>query len=196
MMFASVAQLAILATIWQSGEAKFWKTKFSDCGSILNIADAITGSVTMTAPFNRKTGRHVLGKGKEVEICIEGTLPPNSGLSPPFAGLKNQAHGKLEVAGVTVPVPVEFCSVNYNGCVGATPACGDMKLGDKVKLCSSLTVPTESPDVDVEVTWKVLVENNFQDRCETEFDVGTLRRAGKPALVCINIPARVQVPRG
>ena len=89
-------------------------------GSILNIADAITGSVTMTAPFNRKTGRHVLGKvtirlslrtfslnifeidqiyfliqGKEVEICIEGTLPPNSGLSPPFAGLKNQAHGKV-----------------------------------------------------------------------------------------------------
>ena len=48
---------------------------------------------------------------------------------------------------MTVPVPVEFCSVNYNGCVGATPACGDMKLGDKVKLCSSLTVPTESPDV-------------------------------------------------
>merc|ERR1712130_523926 len=145
MMFAALAQLAILATIWQTGEAKFWKTKFSDCGSILNIADAITGSVTMTAPFNRKTGRHVLGKGKEVEICIEGTLSPNSGLSPPFAGLKNQAHGKLEVAGVTVPV---------------------------------------------------LVENNFQDRCETEFDVGTLRRAGKPALVCINIPARVQVPRG
>ena len=74
----------------------------------------------MTAPFNRKTGRHVLGKvtirlslrtfslnifeidqiyfliqGKEVEICIEGTLPPNSGLSPPFTGLKNQAHGKV-----------------------------------------------------------------------------------------------------
>ena len=54
---------------------------------------------------------------------------------------------QLEVAGVTVPVPVEFCGVKYNGCTGATPACGDMKLGDKVKLCSSLTVPTESPDV-------------------------------------------------
>ena len=66
----------------------------------------------MTAPFDRRNGRHVLGKvvilknmiicfcknvfkGKEVEICIEGTLPPNSGLSPPFAGLKNQAHGKV-----------------------------------------------------------------------------------------------------
>merc|ERR1712130_120113 len=195
MMFATLAQLAILATIWQTGEAKFWKTKFSDCGSILSIADAITGSVTMTAPFNRKTGRHVLGKGKEVEICIEGTLPPNSGLSPPFAGLKNQAHGKLEVAGVTVPVPVEFCSVNYNGCVGATPACGDMKLGDKVKLCSSLTVPTESPDVDVEVTWKVLVDNQYEDKCETEYDVNTLKGRGKLPLVCINIPARVQPPR-
>ena len=91
-------------------------------GSILNIEDALAGSVAMTAPFNRRTGRHILGKvsntklqsdhlsfvsqqmvsmltiwyfqGKQVEICINGTLP-SSGLSLPFAGLKNQAHGKV-----------------------------------------------------------------------------------------------------
>lgn len=90
-------------------------------GSILNIEDALAGSVVMTAPFNRRTGRHILGKvtntklqsahlsvikrsvsmltiwyfqGKQVEICINGTLP-SSGLSLPFAGLKNQAHGKV-----------------------------------------------------------------------------------------------------
>ena len=33
-------------------------------------------------------------QGKQVEICINGTLP-SSGLSLPFAGLKNQAHGKV-----------------------------------------------------------------------------------------------------
>ena len=31
-------------------------------GSILNIEDALAGSVVMTAPFNRRTGRHILGK--------------------------------------------------------------------------------------------------------------------------------------
>lgn len=185
----------ILAAACHSGQAKFFKTKFKDCGSILNIEDALAGSVTMTAPFNRRTGRHILGKGKEVEICINGTLP-TTGLSLPFAGLKNQAHGKLEVGALTVPLPVEFCGVQYNGCLGASPACGAMGPGQAVQLCSSLTVPTESPDVDVEVTWKVLTDSNFQPKCETEFDIGVLRDRGHQPLVCITIPARVQVPRG
>ena len=81
-------------------------------GSLLNIEDALTGSVKMTAPFDRRNGRHVLGKvvilknmiicfcknvfkGKEVEICIEGTLDPQSGVPVPFNGLKNSAHGKV-----------------------------------------------------------------------------------------------------
>merc|ERR1712079_867086 len=51
------------------------------------------------------------------------------------------------------------------------------------------------PDVDVEVTWKVLIDNAYKDECETEFDVGNLRSQGKQPLVCIQIPARVQVPR-
>jgi len=75
--------------------ARFFTTKFSDCGSLLNIEDALTGSVKMTAPFDRRNGRHVLGKGKEVEICIEGTLDPQSGVPVPFNGLKNSAHGKV-----------------------------------------------------------------------------------------------------
>ena len=36
-------------------------------GSILSIEDATAGSVTMTAPFNRRTGRHVLGKVRTVQ---------------------------------------------------------------------------------------------------------------------------------
>merc|ERR1739842_258012 len=88
----------LLAAAFRSvqAQARFFKTKFNDCGSILNIEDALAGSVSMTAPFNRRTGRHILGKGKQVEICINGTLP-SGGLSLPFAGLKNQAHGKIEV---------------------------------------------------------------------------------------------------
>merc|ERR1739844_608585 len=41
---------------------KFYRTKFDDCGSLLDIAPALQGSVQMTAPFNKRTGRHILGK--------------------------------------------------------------------------------------------------------------------------------------
>merc|ERR1712223_193722 len=78
---------------------------------------------------------------------------------------------------------------------GASPSCADMQPGQDIQLCSNLVVPTESPDVDVEVTWKVLIDNAYKDECETEFDVGNLRSQGKKPLVCIQIPARVQVPR-
>ena len=54
---------------------------------------------------------------------------------------------KVELGPLTVPLPVEFCSLTVDGCEGAEPACSAMKAGDKIKLCSSLTVPTQSPDV-------------------------------------------------
>ena len=53
----------------------------------------------------------------------------------------------MELGPLTVPLPVDFCSITYDGCTGASPACSQMKAGEEVKLCSSLTVPTQSPDV-------------------------------------------------
>ena len=50
--------------------------------------------------------------------------------------------------------------------------------------------------VNVEVTWKVLLEENFKDECEGTYDIEELKSEGKFPLVCIKIPARVQVPRG
>jgi len=180
---------------------KAFTAKFEDCGSLLNIQPALvdgvpTRSVTITAPFNRKTGRHILGKGKNVKICINGTVVPNS-VPLPVAGaaLKNSAHGKVLLGPLTVPLPVEFCDLTLDGCPGATPSCKEMKYGDNVQLCSSLTVPTASPDVDVEVTWKVLRENQADATCEKEFDLGRLKQKKKLPLVCINIPSRVQPPR-
>ena len=58
---------------------------------------------------------------------------------------------QIEVGPLTVPLPVEFCGVEYDGCRGASPACGEMIPGQGVQLCSSLTVPTESPDVSSEL---------------------------------------------
>merc|ERR1711862_1040880 len=164
--------------------------KFTDCGSILRIAPPIldgkpTWAVTITAPFNKRTGRHILGKGKNVQICINGTVLENS-VPLPVAGaaLKNSAHGKLELGGLTV-----------DGCPGASPSCPSIKYGEDLQLCSALTVPTASPDVDVEVTWKVLREEVADPTCEKEFDLGRLKEKGKLPLVCIQIPARVQPPR-
>ena len=71
------------------------------------------------------------------------------------AGLKNSAHGKVQAGPLTLPLPVEFCDLQLDGCAGASPACGELQPGDSALFCSSLTVPTASPDVDVEVTWKV-----------------------------------------
>merc|ERR1711964_949016 len=172
-----------------------YTTKFTDCGSLLDIADALEGPVKITAPYHRKKGRHILGKGKKVMICVNGRITNNIPLPVAGAGLKNSAHGKVLLGGLTVPLPVEFCDVEKKGCKGASPACEDMKPGDSVTLCSSLTVPTASPDVDVEVTWKVLREEVADKKCETEFDLRRLADKKKLPLVCINIPARVQPPR-
>jgi len=54
--------LLLSSLVAYGNAARFFTTKFSDCGSLLNIEDALTGSVKMTAPFDRRNGRHVLGK--------------------------------------------------------------------------------------------------------------------------------------
>ena len=53
----------------------------------------------------------------------------------------------MDLGPITVPLPVDFCSLTYDGCSGASPACSELKAGGEVRLCSSLTVPSQSPDV-------------------------------------------------
>jgi len=191
-----VIQLLVIYSTLVTSQKRLYKAKFTDCGSILKIAPALQGSVSITAPYNSKTGRHILGKGRTVKICINGTVLPNSVPLPVHgAGLKNSAHGKLDLGPLTVPLPIEFCELQLDGCPGATPGCGAMNYGDNVQFCSSLQVPTASPDVDVEVTWKVLREEVADPTCEKEFDIGKLKQKKKLPLVCINIPSRVQPPR-
>ena len=76
-----ISALLVLA----SAQQREFKAKFEDCGefsgftafttilssgSILDIAPAIQGSVSITAPFNRKTKRHVLFK--VITLIFEG----------------------------------------------------------------------------------------------------------------------------
>merc|ERR1712038_2103127 len=138
------------------------------------------GSVSITAPFKRSIERHILFSGAQEPVV------------GPVAGLKNSAHGQIVVLGIPVPVPVPFCEVSLNACAGATPGCSDMKPGSPVQLCSSLSVPTATPDTDVNVTWKVLREEKSDNQCETTSDINALKDKGKTAMACLSIPARVQ----
>ena len=73
---------------------------------------------------------------------------------------------QLEVGALTVPLPVEFCGVEYDGCKGASPACSNMGPSQPVQLCSSLTVPTESPDVSADHIMKSEYNNvSVPGRC-------------------------------
>merc|ERR1711974_503677 len=127
--------------------------------------------------------------GANVKICINGTVP--SSVQEPVAGqgLKNSAHGQIVVLGIPVPVPVPFCEVTLNACTGSSPACSELKPGAPVQLCSSLSVPTATPDTDVDVTWKVLRESRVDDQCETTSDINALKDKGKTTMACLSIPA-------
>merc|ERR1712228_161105 len=102
------------------------------------------------------------------------------------------AHGQIVVLGIPVPVPVPFCEVTLNACTGSSPGCSELKPGSQVQLCSSLSVPTATPDTDVDVTWKVLREERADDQCETTSDINALKNKGKTTMACLSIPARVQ----
>jgi len=54
--------LVVFVQLVTAQRQRSYKAKFSDCGSLLKIAPALQGSVTITAPYNSKTGRHILGK--------------------------------------------------------------------------------------------------------------------------------------
>ena len=49
----------------------YHKTENPFVGSLAEIANPLSGPVTITAPYNRKTGRHVLGK-VGVELVAQG----------------------------------------------------------------------------------------------------------------------------
>jgi len=170
---------------------RMFKAKFEDCGSVLNIADARQGPVKLSAVFNRKTKRHIFLRGQKVSICIDATVPSSIPLPVMGAGLKNQAHGEV-IAPIPVPLKVPFCDLQIDACVGAKPACPNIQPGNPVTLCSEITVPAASPNVDVEITWKVLRENITDTNCESEFSVDALRNKGKLALACLTIPASIK----
>jgi len=159
---------------------------------MMQIAPAKQGSVTITAPFSKSRKKHILFKGTNQTVCITGVLPNTARLPGPGNGLKNSAHGHVITLGIKVPFAAPFCDISKDACLGATPSCQNMKFGDEVELCSSLMVPTVSPNTDVDVTWKVLWEEKKEEGCEQTFPLEDLKAKGKLPLACLKIPARVQ----
>jgi len=166
--------------------------RFRECDGpakgILNIRN-----VTISAPLALKENcrnRHLLVKGRRVQICVEGTIPTNS----PFpltgsAGLKNSAHGTLPA----LP-PQDFCDVEKNGCKNTNPQCGQLKSGENVKVCSILTVPNDpillNPLVqpDVTVRWRTLYESSFDSSvCEKNYET----QPGQVPFICMDLDTKV-----
>merc|ERR1719188_2150874 len=141
-----------------------FRVKKGDCGSEMDILDV----TTRNAPFNKRDNRLILIKGQTVEICVQAMVNP--GTVNKVKNLKISAHGVL-----VAPLAVDFCDVGRNGCKGATnnatgqPVCdADVSVGDIINFCSTVLVPTfPGPEINVDVTWKVLNEKNWQpDTCE------------------------------
>jgi len=179
------------------GQFKRFEAKWTDCGGSADVRALLNKTtikqVTITAPYNRNAKRHILITGRNVEICINGPITNNIQPYLPIRGIKNSAHGKLSIIGVVVPVPLDFCDIQRDGCQRAKPSCPDISVGDEAQFCSTITVPPAPGDPDVEVTWKVLMEKDSEpDQCERVYGLGDLKKKGKRALACINIPTKVQ----
>merc|ERR1712025_571072 len=190
-----MARLTALALILLAGGGlgKQFKAKWTDCGSKMELEPAPTSNVTISAPYNKAKGRHSLFKGRTVKICIKGTF---KGINLPVEGVKNSAHGQIVVPLLnTLPVAVDFCDIQLDGCVGADPPCKDLSDGGVAEFCSTINVPDIPSEPDVDVTWKILAKDRPEPgKCEKEFDLGRLKNKGKLPIACIRIDARVAAP--
>ena len=80
-------------------------------GSILSIEDATAGSVTMTAPFNRRTGRHVLGKVRTVQY----STVQYSAVQYSTVQYSTVQYSTVQCSTVQCST-VQYSAVHYTGC--------------------------------------------------------------------------------
>ena len=106
----------------------------------------------------------------------------------------SSAGWSITAAREPAPPAAPWAPARLSSCAAPSPCPLRAQMWVLTIICSLSTMLLSQ--VDVEVTWKVLTDSSFQPACETEFDLAALRRKGHLPLVCITIPARVQVPRG
>ncbi|XP_023332465.1 uncharacterized protein LOC111704460 [Eurytemora carolleeae] len=171
---------------------RLFPASYKPCAGALTV-----NSVQISAPQARQENcknRHLLVKGRRVQICMNATLPLQD---PPVnipvlapAGLKNSAHGTVP----GIPIPQDFCDIAKDACENATPPCSEWAGGMNVMMCSALRVPDDpillNPLIqpDVLVRWRIIHEPNSDlSTCETRYDA----QPKQTPLLCIDIEAKV-----
>lgn len=152
-------------------------------------------AIGISAPLAQKDNcknKHLLVKGRRVQICVNGTLPETLPFQTPIlggAGLKNSAHGSLPA----LP-PQDFCDIARDSCKASNPPCDQMLPGQTIELCSAMRVPDDplllNPLIqpNVLVRWRIMYESQFDESvCEKNYNL----QPGQIPLVCIDIDSKV-----
>jgi len=192
--YLSIFILCCLHEVSCQKKFRLFNANFKECDGADKGLLKING-IGISAPLGRKDkclNKHLLVKGRRVQICVNGTLPETLPFPTPIqgtAGLKNSAHGSLPA----LP-PQEFCDIVKDSCEGATPACNQIVAGQTIELCSALVVPNDPLllndfiQPDVLVRWRILHEAQSNPSvCETKYE----RKRGQTPLVCIDIDTKV-----
>lgn len=182
-----------VSVCWTQQEFRLFPANYKLCsGSARGLMEI--NSVLISAPLARKDNclnKHLLVKGRRVQICVNGTIPQDLDLPLPFrgnAGFKNSAHGTLPA----IP-PQDFCEIQRNGCENANPPCSELVAGSTVELCSVLRVPDDPIllnaliQPDVLVRWRTMYEFNYESECEKRYDAVQ----GQIPFICIDLDSKV-----
>lgn len=176
---------------------RLYKTKYDVCKGDNTVgADYFDlMNVSLSAPYDRRVGRHVLWRNNQVQVCL--TAKANK-LTEEVRFLQNAAFGYVLFP--LIPLDSPFCDIDKNTCTNMQPACGSKKPGvalspgDEFCSCSNIAVPSAAlPGLDVDITWIVMsTEKEPGSDCEIQRGTNQLANKGKKKVICIKIPAVIR----
>jgi len=173
---------------------RLYKTKYEVCNGDNTVGSEFFElmNVSLSAPYDRRVGRHVLWRNNQVQVCL--TARANK-LAEKVSFLQNAAFGYVLFP--LIPLDSPFCDIDKNSCTNMQPACKpDAALvpGQEFCTCSNIAVPSAAlPGLDVDITWIVMsTEKEPGTDCEIQRGTNQLAAKGKKKLICIKIPAVIR----
>merc|ERR1712045_66985 len=137
-------------------------------------------NVSLSAPYDRRVGRHVLFRNNQVQVCL--TAKANK-LTEEVRFLQNAAFGYVLFP--LIPLDSPFCDIDKNTCT-------NMRIGPKNDQ-KCMADAALLPGLDVDITWIVMSTQKEPGKdCETSRDIKQLASRGKKKLMCIKIPAVIR----
>jgi len=174
--------------------SRLYKTKYEVCKESNTVGPEYFElmNVSLSAPYDRRVGRHVLWRNNQVQVCL--TARANK-LAEKVSFLQNAAFGYVLFP--LIPLDSPFCDIDKNTCTNMSPACkpgAALEPGQEFCTCSNIAVPGAAlPGLDVDIRWIVMsTEKEPGSDCEIQRGENQLARKGKKKLICIKIPAVIR----